>query len=202
MREAEARHEAAVKDLADANVGHSSMAKIIEELKEESRKKVEAREMILGDVNRRLVEAEARATKVAEERDELAIMNANLVVDRTWMRNFVVQLIVNAILDAPKNTDALAEVVGRTREAGYKASYTECLAQVNAVSVKKFTDERCALRRIDTEAALSAATEAYDGLIVPALAQIEECLDVDDYVNRLCTLFEPKKNVEGDSGAV
>ncbi|MFS7993355.1 hypothetical protein Hanom_Chr12g01093081 [Helianthus anomalus] len=53
--------------------------------------------------------------------------------------------IANTILDAPENTDAVAEVVGRAREAGYKVGYTECLAHVNAVSVKKFTDERCAL---------------------------------------------------------
>ncbi|KAJ0796019.1 hypothetical protein HanPI659440_Chr04g0157271 [Helianthus annuus] len=156
---------------------------------EDSRKELEAHELILVDVNRHLVEAEARATKTKEGRDDLATMNANLVVDRTWMRNFGVLNIVNAILDAPENTDAVADVVGRAREARYKAGYIECLAQVNVISVKKFIDEWCAMLGVDTEAALSAATEAYDGLIVPPLAQNEECLGADDYVDCLRTLF-------------
>ncbi|KAF5809703.1 hypothetical protein HanXRQr2_Chr04g0160401 [Helianthus annuus] len=168
---------------------------------EDSCKELEAHELILVDVNRHLVEAEARATKTKEERDDLATMNANLVVDRTWMRNFGVINIVNTILDAPENTDTVADVVARAREARCKAGYTGCLAQVNVVSVKKFTDEWGALRGVDTEATLSAATEAYDGLIVPALAQIEECLGADDYVDCLRTLFEPKGNVEGEGGA-
>ncbi|KAJ0750129.1 hypothetical protein HanLR1_Chr05g0178351 [Helianthus annuus] len=196
MKEEEARHMTAVKELADAKIGRSRMAKIIEELK------VEAREIILGDVNRCLEEAEARATKVAEEKDDLATMNAQLVADHAWMRDFGVANVANVILDAPENTDAVAKVVECAREAGYNAAYTECLTHVNALSAKKFTDDRCALRGVDTEAALRAATEAYDGLIVPDLAQIEECLDADDYVDRLQTLFEPKKNVEGDGGAI
>ncbi|KAF5790875.1 hypothetical protein HanXRQr2_Chr09g0388221 [Helianthus annuus] len=194
MKEAEARREAVVKEVADANVGRSRMAKIIEDLKEESRKEVEARETILGDVNRRLEEAEARATKVEEERDDLATMNAQPVADRAWMRDFGVANVANTILDALENTDAVAKVLKCAREAGYKAGYTECLTHVNALSAKKFTDDPCALRGVDTEAALRAATEAYDGLIIPALAQIEECLDADNYVDRLRTLFEPKKD--------
>ncbi|MFS7993362.1 hypothetical protein Hanom_Chr12g01093161 [Helianthus anomalus] len=123
------------------------------------------------------IKARARATKAEGERDDLAIMNANLIA--------------NAILDAPENTDAVAEVVGRAREARYKVGYTECLAHVNVVSVKKFTDERCTLCGADTDVALSTATEVYDGLIVHALAHIEECLGADDYVDSLRTLFEP-----------
>ncbi|KAJ0836960.1 hypothetical protein HanRHA438_Chr16g0772841 [Helianthus annuus] len=193
MKEAEARREAAVKELADANVGRTRMAKIIEDLKEKSRKEVEAREAILGDVNRRLEEAETRARQVAEEKDGLATMNAQLVADCAWMRDF-------AILDAPENTDAVAKVRECAREAGFKAGYNECLTHVNALSATKFTDERCALRDVDTDATFRAATEAYDGLIVPALAQTEECLDADDYVDRPHTLFEPKKDGEGSSG--
>ncbi|MFS7965937.1 hypothetical protein Hanom_Chr09g00768011 [Helianthus anomalus] len=44
-------------------------------------------------------------------------MNANLVADRTWMRNFGVVNVVNAILDAQESTDAVAEMVGRARKA-------------------------------------------------------------------------------------
>ncbi|KAJ0948459.1 hypothetical protein HanRHA438_Chr01g0027461 [Helianthus annuus] len=169
MKEAEARREAMVKELADANVGYTRMAKIIEDLKEESRKEVKARETILGDVNHRLEEAETRARQVAEERDGLATMDAQLVADRTWMRGFGIANV--------------AKVMECVREAGFK-----------------FIDERCDLCGIDTEVAFRAATEAYDWLIVPALAQIEECLDADDYVDRLCTFFEPKEDGEGSSG--
>ncbi|KAJ0682542.1 hypothetical protein HanPI659440_Chr16g0648481 [Helianthus annuus] len=180
MKEAEVRGKAVVKELAEANVGRPRMAKIIEDLKEESRKEVEARETILGDVNCRLEEAETRARQVAEEKDGLATMNDQLVADRTWMRDFGIANVVNAILDAPENTDAVAKVM-------------ECAHE-------KFTDERCALRSVDTEATFRAATEAYDGLIVPALVQIEECLDANDFVDRLRTLFELKKDGEDSSG--
>ncbi|KAM0028416.1 hypothetical protein Hdeb2414_s0019g00551341 [Helianthus debilis subsp. tardiflorus] len=169
---------------------------------EESRKELEARDLFLADVNQRLVETEARATKAEEKRDSLATMNANLVDDRTWMRNFGVLNIVNTILDAPENMDAVAEVVRRALEVGYKAGYTKCLTHVNAISLKKFTDKRCALRDADTEAAMKTAVEAYNGLIVPAYAQIQECLEVDDHVDRLRTLFEPKASGEGGSDDV
>ncbi|KAJ0616120.1 hypothetical protein HanRHA438_Chr02g0085621 [Helianthus annuus] len=82
-KEAEARHEASVKDLEYANVGCAKMAKMIEEFKEDSRKELEACELIIADVNQRLVEAEERATKAEEERDDLATMNANFVINRT-----------------------------------------------------------------------------------------------------------------------
>ncbi|KAM0041776.1 hypothetical protein Hdeb2414_s0011g00370241 [Helianthus debilis subsp. tardiflorus] len=172
MKEAEARRAAKVKELADANIDRSRMAKIIEELKEKSRKKVEARETIVGDVNRRLEEAEVWATKVVEERVDLATMNAQLIADHAWMRDFSVANLAKAILDAPENTEAAAKVVECVREAGYNAGYIECLTHVNALSAKKFTDDRCALCGVDTEAALRAATEAFDGLIIPDLAQI------------------------------
>ncbi|KAJ0930066.1 hypothetical protein HanPSC8_Chr04g0145011 [Helianthus annuus] len=148
MKDAEASHEALVKALEEANVRRARMAKTIEEAKtayvtleqEDSRKELQAREVILAVVNRRLMKVEARAAKAEEERDDMATTNANLVADRTWMRNFSVFHVVNAILDALENTNAVAGVVGRAREAGYKANYIECIAHVNVVSAKKFTD--------------------------------------------------------------
>ncbi|KAM0060956.1 hypothetical protein Hdeb2414_s0004g00130241 [Helianthus debilis subsp. tardiflorus] len=171
------------------------MAKTIEDakttyatLEADSHKEIENREAILPDVNKRFVEAEVWATKAEEEIDDLATMNANLVADRTWMQNFGViyvtalSFVANTILDAPENTDAVAEVVGHAREVRYKAGYTECLTHVSAESPKKFTDERCALREVYTKAALKAAPDAYDGLVIPTLAQIKECLGVDDFL--------------------
>ncbi|KAM0025916.1 hypothetical protein Hdeb2414_s0021g00580311 [Helianthus debilis subsp. tardiflorus] len=66
--------------------------------------------MILGDVNRRLGEAEAWAKKVEEERDGLATSNAQLTDDHAWMREFGVVNIVNAILEARENIAAVANV--------------------------------------------------------------------------------------------
>ncbi|MFS7969685.1 hypothetical protein Hanom_Chr09g00812081 [Helianthus anomalus] len=43
----------------------------------------------------------------------------------------------NAILDALENTNVVAKVVARAREAGYKGGYTECLTHVNVVSAKE-----------------------------------------------------------------
>ncbi|MFS7951590.1 hypothetical protein Hanom_Chr07g00596951 [Helianthus anomalus] len=150
MKDAEACREAVVKALEEANVSRARIAKTIEEaktayatLEEDSRKELQAREVILAYGNRRLMEVEAQAAKAEEGRDDMATANANLVTDRTWMRNFSVV-------------------------------------------------HRCVLRRVNTEATMKAATDAYDGLIVPALAQIEECLGADDYVDRLRTLFELK----------
>ncbi|MFS7965932.1 hypothetical protein Hanom_Chr09g00767961 [Helianthus anomalus] len=48
---------------------------------------------------------------------------------------------------------------------------------------------------------MKVVTDACDGLIVLALAQIEECLEADDYVDRLRTMFEPKQSVECKGGA-
>ncbi|KAJ0435253.1 hypothetical protein HanIR_Chr17g0891291 [Helianthus annuus] len=182
-KEAERRRAAAVNKLADANVRRSKFIKTIEDLNEEARKEVQARETILGDVNRRLEEAETRVRQVAEERDGLATMNAQLVDDRAWMRDFGVANVANAILDTPENTATVANVIDRAREARFEAGYNECLTHVNALSSKKFTNERCALRGVDTEDAFRVTAEAYNNLIVPALAQIEECLEVYDYVD-------------------
>ncbi|KAM0066563.1 hypothetical protein Hdeb2414_s0002g00050481 [Helianthus debilis subsp. tardiflorus] len=136
MKDVEASREVAVKALEEANVSYARMAKTIEETKTA----YATLEVILADLNRRLMKVEARAAKVEEERDYMATPNANLVADRTWMRNFSVVQVANAILDALENTNAVAGVVGSAREAGYKADYIECIAHVNFVSTKKFTD--------------------------------------------------------------
>ncbi|MFS7939286.1 hypothetical protein Hanom_Chr05g00449951 [Helianthus anomalus] len=149
---------------------------------ENARKDLQAHEVVLADVNRRLVEAKAWATKVEEEHqqavaqlDDAKAMNANLKADREWMLDYGVVHIANAILDAPETIVAVAVVMAKARDAGYRVGYTECLTHVNVV---------------DTESELKAATDAYDALVVPALAQVEECLAADDYVDCLETNIE------------
>ncbi|MFS7923832.1 hypothetical protein Hanom_Chr03g00265501 [Helianthus anomalus] len=137
----------------------------------------------------------ATAVKELEEANLGHVVAVNALEEANLVRTKLE--IANAILDAPETTVAVADVVARARDVGYKAGYTKCLTHVNVVSDKKFTDEQCPLRAVDTEADLKAATDAYGALVVPALAQVEECLVADDYVDRLRGLFEPKEGAEG-----
>ncbi|KAM0043430.1 hypothetical protein Hdeb2414_s0010g00341171 [Helianthus debilis subsp. tardiflorus] len=105
MEEAIAGRNTTVQALEEANVGHTSVVKVLKEAKL-AYATLEVRDATMADVNRRLVEAEARAVKAEEERDDATSMNANLVADRAWMRNLGVVLVANAILDAPENTNA------------------------------------------------------------------------------------------------
>ncbi|MFS7894410.1 hypothetical protein Hanom_Chr00s001662g01685031 [Helianthus anomalus] len=166
-------------------------------LKQEVCREVKTREAILGDLDRRVGEAGARARQAEEGRDVLATTNAQLVDDRDWMRHFV---IVDAILEAPENMATVANVNERAREAGFKASYNQCLIDVNPFSSRKFTDERCTFNGVDTEVAYSTVVDAYNSLTIPALDRIKACLDGDDYVGRLRRLFEQRNEGEGTSG--
>ncbi|KAJ0940305.1 hypothetical protein HanRHA438_Chr02g0081881 [Helianthus annuus] len=190
LKEVEACAAAVVKELADANADPFKLKKTIEELQEE----LKTREMICA------TEAEARERQAEEDRDSLATSIAQLTSDRAWMRQFGIGHIVEAILDAPDNTVAVADVNERAPQAGFKAGYNQCLNDVNPFFVSKFTDEQCALHDLDTKAAFDAAVDAYNSLTILVVYQIEACLEVDDYVDRLRMLFESRKEGEGTSG--
>ncbi|KAJ0575790.1 hypothetical protein HanPSC8_Chr05g0193861 [Helianthus annuus] len=185
-KEAEARGAAVLKE-AEARAA-------VEELK--------TQESILGDVTSRATEAEARARQDEEDRDGLATSLAQVTSDRAWMREFGIGHIVEAILDAPENTAAVANVNERARHAGFKAGYNQCLNDVNPFFASKFTYERCGFHGVDTEAAFDAAVDAYNSLTIHAVERIEACLEGDNYVDRLRMLFEPTKEGEGTSGAI
>ncbi|MFS7999222.1 hypothetical protein Hanom_Chr12g01163501 [Helianthus anomalus] len=174
---------------------------------ESARKDLQAKDVALAKVNQRLVGAEvredaegARAAKAEEDyqrvlaqhttssvqlEDEKAL-NADLDTDRQWMHDYEVD-------------DAVVVLRAKVHDGGYKAAYTECLTHVNAMSKKKFTDEQCRAREIDTKGELKAASDAYNTLIVPILAQVEEYLAADDYVDRLRELFEPEADAEWET---
>ncbi|KAJ0786482.1 hypothetical protein HanOQP8_Chr02g0071751 [Helianthus annuus] len=109
--------------------------------------------------------------------------------------------IVETILDAPKNANAVADMNERARQAGFKVGYNKCLSDVNAFLSSKFTDERFGFHVVDTEAAFGASVDAYNNLSIPFLDRIEACLEVEDYVDHLRMLFNPMKEGEGTSGA-
>ncbi|MFS8024910.1 hypothetical protein Hanom_Chr16g01468841 [Helianthus anomalus] len=69
----------------------------------------------------------------------------------------------------------------------------------NAIMDTLEVDATCRAREVDTEGELKAASNAYNTLVVPILAQVEECLAADDYVDRLRDLFEPEADAEGET---
>ncbi|KAF5758919.1 hypothetical protein HanXRQr2_Chr16g0735001 [Helianthus annuus] len=115
------------------------------------------------------------------------------------MRDYGVVYIANAILNAPEEYDTVLVLRAKARDAGYKAAYTECLTHVNSVPEKKFTDEQGCAREVDTKGELKAASDAYNTLVIPILAQVEECLAADNYVDHLRDLFEPEADAEGET---
>ncbi|KAF5805792.1 hypothetical protein HanRHA438_Chr05g0223001 [Helianthus annuus] len=91
----------AYKALEEADADCTKLNKAVEELKAEVQNQV----AILEEVSARATEAEARARQVEE--------------------------IVETILDAPENTAVVNEIKERARQAGFKASYNECVTHVN-----------------------------------------------------------------------
>ncbi|KAJ0463643.1 hypothetical protein HanHA300_Chr14g0518001 [Helianthus annuus] len=175
---------------------------------ESARKDLQAKDVALSEVNRRLIEAEGwayakspRTTRVEEDRQQVLTQHAEAVAQDDDDAK-----IVNVILDAPEVSVAIKVVRAKARDGGKRVGYIECLTQVNAVSERKFTDEQCPVREVDTEGKLKAASEAYDNLVVPTIAQVEECFSADDYVDRLPGLFQPKEKgkpkakIKGDLG--
>ncbi|KAJ0438600.1 hypothetical protein HanHA300_Chr16g0615871 [Helianthus annuus] len=119
LKEAEVRVAATVKELKDANADRSKLSKVVEGSpggSEDSRDDP-------WDVTLRATETEARARQAEEDRDGLATSIAQLTSDRAWMRQFGIGHIVEAILDAPENTAAVADVNERVCQAGFKAGY-------------------------------------------------------------------------------
>ncbi|MFS8014609.1 hypothetical protein Hanom_Chr15g01346531 [Helianthus anomalus] len=78
--------------------------------------------------------------------------------------------IANVILSAPEGDVAVATLRAKVRDARYKVGYTECLTHVNALLDKKFTDEQCRSRDIDTKGELNSASQVYNTLPLPILA--------------------------------
>ncbi|KAF5768352.1 hypothetical protein HanRHA438_Chr14g0646091 [Helianthus annuus] len=185
MKEAIVVSTTAVEAMEEANLARKR-------IEESVRKDLQAKDVALSEVNRRLIEAGGRAyaegpraPRVEEDRQQVLDQHAETVAQLDDAK------IANAILDAPEVSVAVKVVRTKAHDAGKKVGYTECLTQVNAVSERKFTDEHCPVREVDTEGKLKAASEDYDNLVVPTLAQVEECFSADDYVDRLRGLFQP-----------
>ncbi|MFS7947794.1 hypothetical protein Hanom_Chr06g00552401 [Helianthus anomalus] len=128
---------------------------------------------ILEEVTARPTKVKARAREATEARDSLTTSLNQLRIDRDWMRDHDIGHIVGTILDALENATA-----------------------------SKFTDERSGFHGVNTEARYVAYVNAYKNLSLSAIGDIEQCLDVEDYVDRLRLLYEPpeEENAGGDAG--
>ncbi|MFS7981483.1 hypothetical protein Hanom_Chr10g00951501 [Helianthus anomalus] len=144
---------------------------------------------ITEEVTAREAEAEARAREVAEARDILISSLDQLKANREWMRDHGIGHIVGTILDAPENVAAVNELKECAREARFKAGYNRCISHMNPLYQSKFTDERSGFHGVDTEVQYAAAVEAYNNLSISAIDDIDKCLEVEDYVDRLRLLY-------------
>ncbi|MFS7915175.1 hypothetical protein Hanom_Chr02g00162231 [Helianthus anomalus] len=113
------------------------------------------------------------------------------------MRENGIGHIMETILDAPENASAVGETNEHAHQAGFKAGYNKCLSDVNPFFNSKFTDERSGFHGVDTEAAYAAVVDAYNKLSIPALDDIEKCLEAEDYVDRLRMLLHPQNTTCG-----
>ncbi|KAJ0871452.1 hypothetical protein HanRHA438_Chr11g0512511 [Helianthus annuus] len=108
--------------------------------------------------------------------------------------------IVGAILDAPENAAAVEELKQREREAGFKAGYNQYISHMNLLSQGKFTDERSGFHGVDTKARLAIAVAAYNDLSISALEEVDKCLEAEDYVDRLRSLYgDPEEEEEEET---
>ncbi|MFS7946616.1 hypothetical protein Hanom_Chr06g00538491 [Helianthus anomalus] len=125
----------------------------------------------------------------------------HVTADRAWMREHGITHIVETILGAPENAIAVDEMNKRPRQAGFKAGYNKCVSDVNPFFNSKFTEERSGFHDVDTEAIYAVAVDAYNNMSISALDDIEKCLEVEDYVERLRLLFDLPEEDEGAGGA-
>ncbi|KAJ0458386.1 hypothetical protein HanIR_Chr15g0784491 [Helianthus annuus] len=192
-KEAEAR---VAKAFEEANADRSHLNKVVEDLKAE----VPNRATIIEEFTPRAAEAEARAREAAEARDSLVSSFDQLKADRDWMRDHGIGHIVRTILDASENTAAVNELRERAREASFKDGYARCISHMNPLYQSKFTDERSEFQDVDTEARLAAAVEACNDLYISAINDIDNCLEAEDYVDRLRLLFvDPEEEEEEET---
>ncbi|KAJ0454590.1 hypothetical protein HanIR_Chr15g0741811 [Helianthus annuus] len=141
-----------------------------------------------------------RTREAAEARDSLVSSFDQLKADRDWMRDHGIGHIVGAILDAPENAAAVEELKQLAREVGFKAGYNRCISHMNLLSQGKFTDERSGYHGVDTEARLAVAVAAYNDLSISALEEVDKFLEVEDYVDRLRSLYgDPEEEKEEET---
>ncbi|KAJ0959364.1 hypothetical protein HanPSC8_Chr00c155g0805311 [Helianthus annuus] len=132
------------------------------------------------------------------------LTNWKLTVE--WLRTHGIARIVEAIMNAPETSSGLDLVKERAREAGFKAGFNRCIGHINVLSAGGYTDQASGFRDVDTEGRLKAAVASFYDTPLACVGELDECLEVADYVDRLRMLYpdveeeEPAGGAGGDAG--
>ncbi|KAJ0763980.1 hypothetical protein HanPI659440_Chr08g0287021 [Helianthus annuus] len=202
LEEAKEAGARAAKALEEVNVERLRLDQVVTSLQAD----VQAREVAVTDLTVRVSAAEKRADAAAEAKDALVSSFNQLKADREWLRTHGIARIVEAIMNAPETSSGLDLVKERAREAGFKAGFNRCIGHINVLSAGGYTDQASGFRDVDTEGRLKAAVASFYGTPLACVGELDECLEVADYVDRLRMLYpdveeeEPAGGAGGDAG--
>ncbi|KAJ0779986.1 hypothetical protein HanPI659440_Chr06g0232581 [Helianthus annuus] len=200
--EAAEKESRASKALEELNAERIRLDKVVESLQAE----VQAREVAVTDLTARVSAAEQRADAATEAKDALVSSFNQLEADREWLRTHGIARIVEAIMNAPETSSGLDLVKERARDAGFKAGFNRCIGHINVLSAGGYTDQASGFRDVDTEGRLKAAVASFYDTPLACVGELDECLEVADYVDRLRMLYpdveeeELAGDVGGDAG--
>ncbi|KAF5781840.1 hypothetical protein HanXRQr2_Chr11g0488531 [Helianthus annuus] len=202
LEEAAEKESRASKALEEANAERIRLDKVVASLQAD----VQAREVAVADLTARVSVAEKRADAAAEAKDALVFSFNQLEADREWLRTHGIARIVEAIMNAPETASGLDLVKERARDAGFKAGYNRCIGHINVLSAGGYTDQASGFRDVDTEGRLKAAVASFYDTPLACVGELDDCLEVADYVDRLRMLYpdveeeEPAGGAGGDAG--
>uniref|UniRef100_A0A251U0U7 Putative transposase (Putative), gypsy type n=1 Tax=Helianthus annuus TaxID=4232 RepID=A0A251U0U7_HELAN len=202
LEEAAEKESRSSKALDEANAERIRLGKVVDSLQAE----VQAREVAVADLTDRVSVAEKRADAAAEAKDALVSSFNQLEADREWLRTHGIARIVEAIMNAPETASGLDLVKERARDAGFKAGYNRCIGHINVLSAGGYTDQASGFRDVDTEGRLKAAVASFYDTPLACVGELDDCLEVADYVDRLRMLYpdveeeEPAGGAGGDAG--
>ncbi|KAF5770099.1 hypothetical protein HanXRQr2_Chr14g0655691 [Helianthus annuus] len=188
LEEAAEKESRSSKALEASNAERIRLGKVVDSLQAE----VQAREVAVTDLTARVSAAEKRADAAAEAKDALVSSFNQLEAHREWLRTHGIARIVEAIMNAPETASGLDLVKERARDAGFKAG--------------GYTDQASGFRDVDTEGRLKAAVASFYDTPLACVGELDECLEVADYVDRLRMLYpdveeeEPAGGAGGDAG--
>ncbi|XP_035836722.1 uncharacterized protein LOC110919845 isoform X2 [Helianthus annuus] len=202
LEEAAEKESRSSKALEEVNAERIRLDKVVSSLQAE----VQARAVAVTDLTARVSDAEKRADAAAEAKDVLVSSFNQLEADREWLRTHGIARIVEAIMNAPETSSGLDLVKERARDAGFKAGYNRCIGHINVLSAGGYTDQASGFRDVDTEGRLKAAVASFYDTPLACVGELDECLEVADYVDRLRMLYpdveeeEPAGGAGGDAG--
>ncbi|KAJ0802236.1 hypothetical protein HanPI659440_Chr03g0126861 [Helianthus annuus] len=202
LEEAAEKESRSSKALGEANAERIRLGKVVDSLQAE----VQAREVAVADLTARVSVAEKRADAAAEAKDALVSSFNQLEADREWLRTHGIARIVEAIMNAPETASGLDLVKERARDAGFKAGYNRCIGHINVLSAGGYTDQASGFRDVDTEGRLKAAVASFYDTPLACVGELDDCLEVADYFDRLRMLYpdveeeEPAGGAGGDAG--